>query len=66
MMGSGKSAVGKVISSNIDVPFKDVDFEIEQAANCRYQKFLNVMVKKFFEKRKIKSSNGYYVKNAVF
>ena len=32
MMGSGKSAIGKIVSSIIDVPFKDADVEIEQAA----------------------------------
>ena len=32
MMGSGKSAIGKVVSSIIGVPFKDADVEIEQAA----------------------------------
>ena len=32
MMGSGKSAIGKVVSSIIDVPFVDADVEIEKAA----------------------------------
>ena len=32
MMGSGKSAIGKVISSILDVPFNDADIEIERAA----------------------------------
>ena len=32
MMGSGKSAIGKVISSILDVPFIDADVEIEKAA----------------------------------
>ena len=32
MMGSGKSAIGKMVSSILDVPFKDADVEIERAA----------------------------------
>ncbi len=32
MMGSGKSAIGKMVSSIIDVPFRDADDEIERAA----------------------------------
>ena len=32
MMGSGKSAIGKIVSSILDVPFRDADVEIERAA----------------------------------
>ena len=32
MMGSGKSAIGKVVSSILDVRFIDADAEIERAA----------------------------------
>jgi len=32
MMGSGKSAIGKVVSSILDIPFRDADVEIERAA----------------------------------
>ncbi len=32
MMGSGKSAIGKIVSSILDVPFRDADIEIERAA----------------------------------
>ena len=32
MMGSGKSAVGKAVSSALSVPFNDADNEIEHAA----------------------------------
>ena len=32
MMGSGKSAIGKMVSSILDVPFRDADVEIERAA----------------------------------
>ncbi len=48
MMGSGKSAIGKVISSNIDVPFKDVDFEIEQAAKLSIPEIFERHGEKFF------------------
>ena len=32
MMGSGKSAIGKIVSSILDVTFRDADVEIERAA----------------------------------
>lgn len=33
MMGSGKSAVGKALAAQLNVPFADSDAEIEKAAN---------------------------------
>ncbi len=33
MMGSGKTAVGKALAADLDVPFLDSDHEIEKAAN---------------------------------
>ncbi|MDQ7070807.1 MAG: shikimate kinase [Rhodobacterales bacterium] len=33
MMGSGKTAVGKALAADLDVPFLDCDHEIEKAAN---------------------------------
>ena len=66
MMGSGKSAIGKVVSSIIDGPFKDADVEIEQAAKLSIPEIFERHGENFFETRKIKSSNGYYVKSAVF
>ena len=33
MMGSGKTAVGKVLAATLDVPFVDSDHEISKAAN---------------------------------
>jgi len=32
MMGSGKSAIGKRLAANLDLPFMDADNEIEAAA----------------------------------
>lgn len=33
MMGAGKTAVGRTVAAQLDVPFRDSDHEIEQAAN---------------------------------
>ena len=33
MMGAGKTAVGRVVASKLNVPFLDADAEIEKAAN---------------------------------
>ena len=48
MMGSGKSAVGKVVSSIINVPFKDADFEIEKAAKLSIPEIFERHGEKFF------------------
>jgi shikimate kinase len=34
MMGAGKSSVGRRLAARLEVPFKDADSEIEQAAGC--------------------------------
>jgi shikimate kinase len=34
MMGAGKSSVGRRLASRLNVPFKDADSEIENAAGC--------------------------------
>jgi shikimate kinase len=34
MMGSGKSSVGRRLATQLDVPFRDSDTEIEAAAGC--------------------------------
>lgn len=34
MMGAGKSSVGRRLAAKLDVPFRDVDSEIETAAGC--------------------------------
>ena len=33
MTGSGKSSVGKLLSQQLDLPFRDMDFFIEQRTN---------------------------------
>ena len=48
MMGSGKSAIGKVVSSIIDVPFVDADFEIEKAAKLSIPEIFERHGEKFF------------------
>ena len=48
MMGSGKSAIGKVVSSIIDVPFKDADVVIEQAAKLSIPEIFERHGEKFF------------------
>ena len=56
MMGSGKSAVGKVVSSIINVPFRDADFEIERASKLSITEIFERNGEKFFERRKIRLS----------
>jgi shikimate kinase len=48
MMGSGKSAIGKVISSILDVPFNDADIEIERAAKLSIPEIFERHGEKFF------------------
>ena len=48
MMGSGKSAIGKVISSILDVPFIDADVEIEKAAKLSIPEIFERHGEKFF------------------
>ena len=54
MMGSGKSAIGKVVSSIIDVPFKDADVEIEQAAKLSIPEIFERHGEKFFRDKEDK------------
>ena len=51
MMGSGKSAIGKVVSSIIDVPFVDADVEIEKAAKLSISEIFERHGEKFFRDR---------------
>ena len=48
MMGSGKSAIGKVVSSILDVPFVDADVEIEKAAKLSIPEIFERHGEKFF------------------
>src|SRR5215469_17268253 len=34
MMGAGKSSIGRRVAAQIEVPFRDADAEIEEAAGC--------------------------------
>ena len=48
MMGSGKSAVGKLVSSILDVPFRDADLEIERAAKLTIPEIFERHGEEFF------------------
>ena len=48
MMGSGKSAIGKVVSSILDVPFRDADVEIERAAKLSIPEIFERHGEEFF------------------
>ena len=48
MMGSGKSAIGKVVSSILDVPFRDADLEIERAAKLSIPEIFERHGEEFF------------------
>lgn len=41
MMGAGKTAIGKRVAERLDVPFRDVDKEIERAAGCSIADFFH-------------------------
>lgn len=41
-LGSGKSSVGKRLSSYFGVPFKDSDTEVEKAADCTVKDFFEI------------------------
>ena len=51
MMGSGKSAVGKVVSSILDVPFRDADIEIERAAKLSITEIFERNGENFFREK---------------
>ena len=42
LMGAGKTAIGKRLALRLDLPFTDVDQEIEMAAGCSVADFLKV------------------------
>ena len=51
MMGSGKSAIGRIVSSILDVPFSDADVEIERAAKMSIPEIFERHGEKFFRDR---------------
>ena len=51
MMGSGKSAIGKVVSSILDVPFRDADGEIERAAKLSIPEIFERHGEEFFRNK---------------
>ena len=54
MMGSGKSAIGKIASSILDVPFRDADVEIERAAKLSITEIFERDGEKFFRDKEDK------------
>lgn len=48
MMGCGKSAIGKRLAANIDIPFHDADQAIEQAANMTIPDIFETFGEKHF------------------
>jgi len=51
MMGAGKTAVGRVVASKLNVPFLDADTEIEKAANMSIQEIFTRDGEDFFRER---------------
>jgi shikimate kinase len=51
MMGAGKTAVGRTVALKLDVPFLDVDTEIEKAANMSIAEIFSRDGEKFFRER---------------
>ena len=51
MMGSGKSAIGKIVSSVLDIPFRDADVEIERAAKLSIPEIFERHGEEFFRNK---------------
>jgi len=51
MMGSGKTAIGRVLSQRLNVPFVDSDAEIEAAANATISEIFERSGEPFFRDR---------------
>ena len=49
--GAGKTAIGKRLALRLDLPFTDVDQEIEMAAGCSVADFLKGMGKQISSRR---------------
>ena len=57
MMGSGKSAIGKAVSSILDVPFRDADVEIERAAKLSISEIFERHGEEFFRDKEYQVIN---------
>ena len=57
MMGSGKSAVGKAVSSALSVPFNDADNEIENAARLSIPEIFERHGERFFRDKETQIIN---------
>ncbi len=57
MMGSGKSAVGKAVSSALSVPFNDADNEIEHAARLSIPEIFERHGERFFRDKETQIIN---------
>ncbi|MEO1221897.1 MAG: shikimate kinase, partial [Pseudomonadota bacterium] len=51
MMGSGKTAIGKALAAQLDVPFLDSDAAIEEAAQLSIAEIFERDGEPFFRKR---------------
>ena len=51
MMGSGKTAIGRLVAQKLDAPFLDTDTEIELAANMSVGEIFSRDGEKFFRDR---------------
>ncbi len=60
MMGSGKSAVGKAVSSALSVPFNDADDEIEHAARLSIPEIFERHGEKFFRDKENQRKSSCY------
>lgn len=49
-MGSGKSSVGKILSNHLNIPFKDLDKEIESHLNLTIEEIFNQKGEIYFRK----------------
>jgi len=57
MMGSGKTAIGKALSAQLNVPFLDSDAEIEAAANASIAEIFERDGEEFFRRRETEVIN---------
>ena len=62
LMGSGKSAIGKILSEKIGVPLSDTDKIIEEEVEKTFTKFLIIQVKNTLGKLKKKWWQDYWMK----